>query len=83
MSITNVDKPSTSIANSSKVSGAETWATIATTWATEVRSWIDCISLFSNSSLEGITYLWAFNSQPWDYVLPWQVSTGMTNIAKP
>lgn len=81
--ITNVSKPNTSLSNTDKISGSETWATISTTWATEARTWIDTISLMSNTTLEGITFLWAYNSQPWSYQLPWQVSTGMTNIAKP
>lgn len=48
--ITNTPKPTTTFSNDSKVSGAETWSTIPTTWASEVRSWLDCVSLFDNSS---------------------------------
>lgn len=83
MPIVNTDKPTPSVVNQTKISGAETWATIPTTWSGESRSWLDCVSLFVNGSLENVTYLWAFNSQPWDYLLPWQVSTGITNIPKP
>lgn len=48
MAITNINRPTTSLSNPTKVSGAETWATIPTTWATETRTWLDCISLFEN-----------------------------------
>lgn len=48
--ITNTPKPTTTFSNASKVSGAETWATIMTTWASEVRSWLDCVSLFENAT---------------------------------
>lgn len=50
MAITNQSKPTTSYVNSDKISGAETWATIPTTWASETRTWLDCVSLFDNSS---------------------------------
>lgn len=36
--------------NSSKVGGAELWSTITTTWASETRTWLDCSSLFDNTS---------------------------------
>lgn len=48
MAITNTTKPTPSVVNQTKISGAETWATIPTTWATEVRTWLDCVSLFDN-----------------------------------
>lgn len=46
MAITNQAKPTTTIVNSTRPSGAELWSTITTTWASETRSWSDCISLF-------------------------------------
>lgn len=48
MSITNVSKPSTSLTNTDKISGAETWESIQTTWDSETRTWIECVSLFDN-----------------------------------
>ena len=46
MAIVNVSKPTTTIVNTTRPSGAELWSTITTTWASETRTWIDCISLF-------------------------------------
>lgn len=45
----NVDKPTTSITNTDKVSIGETWASVTTTWASETRSWLDVSQLFTNS----------------------------------
>lgn len=50
MSVTNVSKPSTALTNTTKVSGAETWATITTTWASETRTWNDVQQLIENIS---------------------------------
>lgn len=82
------------ITNTTKVSSSETWATIPTTWASETRTWQETVSLmgntarvtssFSNTLLEGVTYLWATQSSPWQYLLPWQVTYGgITNTSKP
>lgn len=46
----NADKPTTTLANTTKVSFAETWGAIQTTWATETRTWADCASLIDNTS---------------------------------
>ena len=48
MSLTNQAKPTTTLANSDKVSIGELWSTITTTWATETRTWEDCQSLIDN-----------------------------------
>lgn len=50
MSIANTSKPTTTLANSSKVSIGETWASIATTWASETRTWLAVSQLFSNTA---------------------------------
>lgn len=50
MSITNQSKPTTSLANTTRVSIGETWDSIPTTWNTETRTWDDCISLIDNAS---------------------------------
>lgn len=50
MTITNVSKPTTSLTNSSKISIGETWGSITSTWASEVRDWLTCSQLISNSS---------------------------------
>jgi len=44
MSITNTSKPTTSLSNTAKVVGYETWDTIITTWASEVRTWDEMVS---------------------------------------
>lgn len=50
MSITNEAKPTTTLANSTRISIGETWASIPYTWAGETRAWDDCISLIDNAS---------------------------------
>jgi len=50
MAITNTAKPTTTLANTTKVSFAELWSTITSTWATETRTWLDCGSLIDNTS---------------------------------
>lgn len=44
----NVDKPTTSLANQSKVSVGETWGSIMTSWATETRTWQEVSQLLTN-----------------------------------
>lgn len=53
MAITNTTKPTPSVVNQSKVSNAETWTTIPSQWQNELRSWIDCVSLLTNSDKIG------------------------------
>lgn len=50
MAIANQSKPSTAIANASKVSIGETWATVVTTWASETRTWLAISQLIANSA---------------------------------
>lgn len=50
MPITNTSKPTSSMANTARVSFAETWASIPTTWATETRTWMGTSSLIGNSA---------------------------------
>lgn len=84
MALVNVLKPTTTFANTDKISGAELWSTITTTWASESRVWLDCVSLFDNISLSLTDPLWSYRSFPWLLDLPWQyTNTGMSNISKP
>ena len=46
--ITNQDKPTTILTNSSKVSIGETWSSITTTWASETRTWLAVSQLIDN-----------------------------------
>ena len=50
MALVNTTKPSTTLANASKVASFETWDSIATTWDTETRTWDDMLSLMDNAS---------------------------------
>ena len=50
MALTNTSKPSTTFANTSKVSFAELWSTITTTWASETRTWAATVSLLTNTA---------------------------------
>ena len=47
--ITNVAKPSSSLTNSAKVVGYETWASITTTYASETRTWAETGTIFTNA----------------------------------
>lgn len=53
--LTNTSKPTTSLTNTTKASGAELWSTITTTYASETRSWLDMVSLIDNSSKPSTT----------------------------
>ncbi len=46
----NQSKPTTSVANSSKVSVGETWDSIMTTWDSETRTWDAVSQLIGNQS---------------------------------
>jgi hypothetical protein len=48
MALVNTSKPTTTLANITKVSFAELWDTITTTWASETRTWDATGSLFTN-----------------------------------
>lgn len=83
MALVNASKPTTTLANITKVSFAELWSTITTTWATETRLWDDTGSIISNTDVSGQT-LWANKSLPWRATAPWQtVGDFISNTAKP
>lgn len=46
----NQSKPTTTITNTTRASGGETWGSIATTWASESRTWLAVSQLLSNTS---------------------------------
>lgn len=46
----NASKPTTSIANTSKVSIGETWGSILTSWQNEVRTWLAVSQLIGNTA---------------------------------
>lgn len=48
MPIVNTSKPTTSIENTDRVVGYETWETNTTTWATETRTWAEMQSDMDN-----------------------------------
>lgn len=84
MAIINQDKPTTSLANASKVSIGETWGSILTTWAAELRSWLAVSQLITNTEKQPSGYLWGSGSFPWLEVSPWDdVNGGMINVSKP
>ena len=82
--ITNTAKPTTTLANASKVSIGETWATITTSWTTETRSWLAVSQLFVNIPKVTQSYLWSIDSFPWLNLSPWDtVFGGIINTSKP
>jgi hypothetical protein len=83
MALVNDSKPVTVLANTSKVSIGETWATITTTWATETRTWLAVSQLFTNISVGATGYLWSNRRLPWTELTPWLTEGGITNINKP
>ena len=50
MALVNTTKPTTTLANTSKVSVGETWATITSSWASEVRTWLAVSQLVTNTA---------------------------------
>lgn len=50
MSITNQDKPTSSLANSSKINIGETWGSDLLQWQNELRTWAETISIIDNAS---------------------------------
>lgn len=55
MSITNVDKPTSSVTNTTKINIGETWGSITTSWATETRQWSQFASLLTNNARQSST----------------------------
>lgn len=82
MSISNTSKPSTSLANSSKVVQYETWDTNTSTWDTETRTWDEMGTTWTNTTLQ-TDPIWSARSFPWLMALPWQQTGGITNQSKP
>ena len=84
MTITNQDKPTTSLTNITKVSIGETWASILTTWATETRTWLAISQLITNVALEDLGYFWSSRRFLWEGSEVWTLEVGgITNINKP
>ncbi len=83
MSITNISKPTTTLANATRIPVGETWATIATTWATETNTWAEIGSLVNNSARIFGGQIWAFNNLPWQMTTPWIDAGGITNVNRP
>lgn len=84
MALTNISKPTTSLANITKVSIGETWATWLTSWATETRTWDQLSQLVTNSAKISQYDLWSANSLPWQSPAPWQtITTPIVNTSKP
>ncbi len=56
MSITNQSKPTTSLANSTKIVNYETWDSNTTTWDTETRTWDEMGTIWDNTSKPTTTF---------------------------
>jgi len=50
MAISNISRPTSSLINTAKVVGYETWSTITTTYASETRTWAATGTIFTNAS---------------------------------
>jgi hypothetical protein len=57
MAITNISKPSSSIANQTKINIGESWDSNTSSWDTETRSWNEMASLLENVARVGAEYL--------------------------
>ena len=79
--ITNISKPTTSLSNSSKILGSDTWATITKTWTNETRSW-SVVSKITNSFTD-FGFLWSANNYPWQDIAPWLTVSNIINSSKP
>jgi len=53
MAISNISRPTSSLINTAKVVGYETWATITTTYASETRTWAATGTIFTNTLRPG------------------------------
>ncbi len=89
MALTNTSKPTTTLANTTKVLNYETWDSNTSTWDTETRTWDEMGTLFDNTARpdDGISLLLLENG---DYLLTegdegilLESSGGMTNTSKP
>ena len=80
----NLDKPTTSLVNTDKVSIGTTWDTWTTSWDDETRTWDELSQLIENASKTAYgAPLWN-NQMVWQLSLPWQVDSAiMTNFEKP
>jgi hypothetical protein len=78
----NLDKPTTSFINSTKVSDGEIWATVSTTWLSETRTW-GGIAHFITNTYTNFGFLWSVLNTPWTSLLPWSNIAGITNQSKP
>ena len=83
----NIDKPSTSISNSTQPNKGETWASITTTWANEVRTWLQASKLMTNTGSPLVGFL---QREEGGYILQENmdriiISSGssITNVARP
>lgn len=87
MTLANISKPSSSLANVTKVSIGLTWADITTTWATETRTWLAISQLFTNTSknrtLGSYTFDEIGNTTIDSHGGAMNDSSAMINIAKP
>lgn len=83
MSMINQSKPTTSLANNTKITTGETWASITTTWATETRTWSQLGSFISNVQAQYAGTLWTSARFPWTETTPWVDGSPMSNISKP
>lgn len=83
MSITNITKPSTTLANATKIGTGEIWDTASNQWQNESRTWQDMASLLSNITVGVTGFLWSAKRTPWLEATPWQSEGGISNISKP
>lgn len=78
----NLDKPTSSISNTTRPSQGVTWSTWETPWEDEERTWRGLSQLFTNVSIS--FELWSFRTTPWLLVSPWLTTTNpFINVAKP
>ena len=83
MSITNQDKPTTTLSNPDRVVTYETWNSNTSTWDTETRNWNEMGTTWTNTSFGATGFLWSARRFPWTEAAPWLSEGGITNIAKP
>lgn len=81
MAITNLDKPTPSISNSTKINSWETWNTISTRWSNEIRTWLFVSNIIN--SFTDFGGLWSAVHFPWQDITPWLTGSNITNQLKP
>jgi hypothetical protein len=83
MSLTNVSKPTTTLANTTRPTTGLIWDDASMTWAAQSDTWDGTASLIDNASRIFGGLLWSASNLPWQMTAPWVDAGGITNVTRP